>query len=317
MRLFEHHDFRDIVTASAEHYHLSEGVVEKDYYVTEVLRIVAGHLGDAAIFKGGTSLSKGWNLIARFSEDVDVLVRCEQGGQALGSHAVDRKLKKLCEEVRGHAGLTWIRETSRTIGGKGREDRFRYNSVLGAPQGLKCEVLLEAGARGGTQPTEDRQLSSLVSSYLREHTNSVVADDLAPFTMKLLHFRRTFVEKLFTIHSKVEIVVRDGGSIGSYARHYYDLYCLALLPEVTRMLQSPEYEMIREDYNRLSRLHYGRDYVAPDGLHFRDSRALFPPTQLRDSFAREYTSQCTTLCQGSYPAFDDVLKAFEAIRDSL
>ena len=48
--------------------------------------------------------------------------------------------------------------------------------------------------------------------------------------MRLLHFRRTFVEKMFAIHSKVEILKRDGRALGTYARHYYDLFQLASGP---------------------------------------------------------------------------------------
>ena len=71
--------------------------------------------------------------------------------------------------------------------------------------------------------------------------------------MRLLHFRRTFVEKLFAIHSKVELLKRDGRPIGSYARHYYDLFQLAAQPEVVAMLRSDEYAAIKADYDAISR----------------------------------------------------------------
>ncbi len=74
MKLFEHPDFGQAILQAAEHFRargLRPGVIEKDYYVTEALRILAAAAGDKIIFKGGTSLSKGWNLIQRFSEDID------------------------------------------------------------------------------------------------------------------------------------------------------------------------------------------------------------------------------------------------------
>lgn len=74
MRLHQHDDFAAFVTAAATESELSEPFVEKDYWITEILRTVADTLGDRAIFKGGTSLSKGWNLIDRFSEYVDLFV---------------------------------------------------------------------------------------------------------------------------------------------------------------------------------------------------------------------------------------------------
>ena len=73
IRLFEHPDFGQAILRAAEHFQaqrLRPGIIEKDYYVTEALRILADVAGDKIIFKGGTSLSKGWNLITRFSEDI-------------------------------------------------------------------------------------------------------------------------------------------------------------------------------------------------------------------------------------------------------
>ena len=70
MRLFEHPDFEQAVLQASQHFRahgLKPALIEKDYYVTEALRIIAQTAGDRAIFKGGTSLSKGWNLIQRFS----------------------------------------------------------------------------------------------------------------------------------------------------------------------------------------------------------------------------------------------------------
>jgi hypothetical protein len=75
MKLFEHPDFEQAILQAAEHFRaqgLRPAIIEKDYFVTEALRIVAAH--GKVIFKGGTSLSKGWNLIQRFSEDIDIFL---------------------------------------------------------------------------------------------------------------------------------------------------------------------------------------------------------------------------------------------------
>ena len=74
MKLFEHADFGQSVLRATEHFRargLRPAIIEKDYYATEALRIIARG-GDRIIFKGGTSLAKGWNLIQRFSEDIDI-----------------------------------------------------------------------------------------------------------------------------------------------------------------------------------------------------------------------------------------------------
>jgi hypothetical protein len=87
-----------------------------------------------------------------------------------------------------------------------------------------------------------------------------------PFEMGLLHFRRTFVEKMFAIHAKIKAFKKTGQPIGGYARHYYDIYCLIARPEVVGMLRSPEYAAIKADYDRVSNEHF------PKSLGIRRSR---------------------------------------------
>jgi Nucleotidyl transferase AbiEii toxin, Type IV TA system len=72
MKLFEHPDFEQAIIRAAAHFRsrgLREAIIEKGYFVNETLRIITGEAGSKVIFKGGTSLSKGCNLIQRFSED--------------------------------------------------------------------------------------------------------------------------------------------------------------------------------------------------------------------------------------------------------
>jgi predicted nucleotidyltransferase component of viral defense system len=76
MRLVEHSAFDDAIRAAASHYGLLTEWIRKDYWVTRALEAIAqeANLKNRVVFKGGTSLSKGWSLIDRFSEDIDLLV---------------------------------------------------------------------------------------------------------------------------------------------------------------------------------------------------------------------------------------------------
>ena len=75
----------------------------------------------------------------------------------------------------------------------------------------------------GREPTVTLELRSYLGAFFAERELSLGAEDESSFPMRLLHFRRTFVEKLFAIHSKVELLKREGRALGSYARRYYDL----------------------------------------------------------------------------------------------
>jgi predicted nucleotidyltransferase component of viral defense system len=91
IRLCERGDFPELLSTVARQLGINPAIVEKDYYVTEALRIIARDFGELVLFKGGTSLSKGWKLIERFSEDIDLYVRedCSSG------RATERRLKAI------------------------------------------------------------------------------------------------------------------------------------------------------------------------------------------------------------------------------
>ncbi len=200
MRLYEHPDFEQAVIRAAEHFRprgLREAILEKDYFVTEVLRIIAQVAGDKVIFKGGTSLSKGWNLIQRFSEDIDIFLDPSAFTPTLGKKAIDRELKALRQAVEKHPALKFVDTESQTIGGFGRNDRFEYPQKFAGTGDIRNRVFLEAGTASGTEPTETVRLRSYVAQFLEETGVSLGAEDEGPFEMRLLHYRRTFVEKMF------------------------------------------------------------------------------------------------------------------------
>ena len=320
MKLFEHPDFEQALLRAAAHHGLGEQFVEKDYYVTEILRIVAAGYGNRVMFKGGTSLSKGWGLIARFSEDIDLFVNPDRFDPRPGQHKLDKILKRLAEDVADHPALTWLRDEGRTIGGLGRNDVFAYETRFGELPGIRPAVRLEPGIQSGDFPAEIVPITSLIAQYLAEQGPSDFAeiDDLAGFDMCLLHYRRTFVEKMFALHGKVVRLLEDGHPLGRDARHYPDMYVLAGKPEVRAMLASPEYEEIRHDYDQKSREFFAGSYRPPENLSFAASPALFPEGDLRDELAAEFEEQCSLLFPGAdYPSFEDVLARFVEVRELL
>ncbi len=317
MRLFQHEDFKAICIDAARRFNLAEQFIEKDYFVTEALRIAAqtkqGHL----VFKGGTSLSKGWHLLERFSEDLDLFLNPESYDPALGPKGVNRELKRLRDSVAAHPGLTYDPEPGRTIGGFGRDDFFRYTSNFDEIPGVSTTVVLEVGIQSGAFPAETVNISSFAADLLRERGLSDEAGDLEPFPMTLLHFRRTFVEKLFTVHGKVERLKSEGERLKRAARHYADLYVLAGRPEVLAMIESDEYGQIRADYNQKSIRFFKNSYRPPNDLRFNKSDALFLPGKLRAMVQEDYYSDCRLLFRDGPPAFDAVMERLQGLADKL
>ena len=179
-------------------------------------------------------------------------------------------------------------------------------------------VLLEAGIQSADQPTESRGLKSLLGEMLDSRNVDSGTDDREPFEMRLLHFRRTFVEKLFTLHSRVERAKKQGKELGRDARHYYDLAMLLTERQTKAMLESEEYETICGQYRELTAKFYpGQVKLLPEGMSLSQSSALFPATELRVMLEAAYVREAESLCYAEYPRFEDILQDFEAIRPLL
>jgi hypothetical protein len=320
MRLAEHADFEQAVLRAADHFQargLRASIIEKDYYVTEALRIIAGTYENQVIFKGGTSLSKGWNLIQRFSEDIDIFLDPGAFQPPLGKNGINRELKRLRDAVAAHPSLTLLAEQSSTVGGFGRNDYFSYPQRFGGVGAMVNRVFVEAGTASGREPVVALPLRSLLAQFMQETGASLGAEDEAPFSMRLLHFRRTFVEKLFAIHGKVQLLVRDGQPLGTYARHYYDLFQLSGQDEVLAMLRSEEYATIKTDYDRISQEHFAKRYFPPTAMSFAESEALFPSADLGPVISKEYEEQCQLLCYAPHPSWEAVQDRFRELKELL
>lgn len=135
-------EFGPTVDAVAERLDISATAVEKDYWVSEVLRVLAAAFPDDFIFKGGTSLSKGYRIVERFSEDIDVLVLPGQRGRG----AVDKLMKAM-----GEVAAVGVGGEATGVGGaeSGRHRSFAVNYPAGRePTALiATSVLLEMGVR--------------------------------------------------------------------------------------------------------------------------------------------------------------------------
>ena len=213
MRLFEHPDFDQAVIRARSTSGLSACArrYREGLFRHGGLRVIEQAAGPRIIFKGGTSLSKGWGLIRRFSEDIDIFLDPTGFEPPLGKKAIDRELKNLRRAIGQHPALTFVAKESLTIGGFGRNDRFEYAQRFAGAGEIRNRVFVEVGTASGREPTERVRLQSYVGQFLAESGVTLEAEDEGPFEMRLLHFRRTFVEKMFAIHAKVEVFKRRAG----------------------------------------------------------------------------------------------------------
>ena len=223
-------------------------IVEKDYWVCWTLRELFSlpDAGGALTFKGGTSLSKVWGLIERFSEDIDITIDRDFlgfGGDrnpetAPSTKQRNNRLKELkiaCQEyvelkllpllearIRSvlPAGDSWLLRMDEADV-DGQTILFQYPASLQSEDGFYVQpiVKIELGARSDTWPSE----AAIIKPFLVEALNTVVAP--LDCSVQVLSAERTFWEKALLIHEET-FRPADKPRRARMARHYYDLWCL-------------------------------------------------------------------------------------------
>ncbi len=299
MLLHEHEDFINFVRIVGADRGIREAIVEKDYWVTYVLHALrASEFKDAFIFKGGTSLSKGWNLIDRFSEDIDLLLVAGD----LGSKAKKARMKKMQEFVGALPGINFDpgNEDNRA-GNESRTACFRYvRRAEGELGSLLPYIKLEMGYRGGIEPRELRRIQALIGEELEKRGQNAFAENIAGVEMPLLHPRRTLVEKLYAIYSAYE-----GNTIVGKTRHYYDVFRLLELAEVSAFLGTEEYKALKESVADFSRENWP-DAPLPNDDELSRAEAFNPQGDRRVSIEREY--ERSDIYYGRKPSFAAVIE---------
>jgi hypothetical protein len=319
-----HHpdDLFALVGATAEHLGLDPAFVEKDYWVTELLRSLGQPLPDnsggpnvTAVFKGGTSLSKVYRLVDRFSEDVDILLVCE----GVGTGQRDRVLKYLCERVGADLDLDSdaCRLSASTRGVK-RNVRYHYPRRMPSPV-ITEGVLLEMGVRGGPEPNAVHALRSLIA----DHGIEVVGDspdtwaEYAPVEVAVLGAERTLVEKLSLLHGRALRLDDEPEALIGAGRHYYDVYRLLVSPDVRRRLESLPggVAALAEDIEARSQA-----AGLPSGPRPTGGFAISPAFSRNSPAGEEGHAAYQTaagLIWGEIPTFDDCLGAVQEFAELL
>lgn len=228
--------FREAINLAVYQTGISSEAVEKDYYVTMILKKLAENLS-FVVFKGGTSLSKCHQVIKRFSEDIDVTIDMSL------SQGQKKKVKEAIVEIVETMGLkiTNLAET------RSRRDYNRYviayesalpeNGIVVQPA-----VLVETSYTAVAFPTVLLPVSNYIGKMMEiEAPEFVQVYGLAPFEMKVQGLDRTLVDKVFAV---CDYYLQD--KVKKHSRHIYDIY--KLLPLVP---QDEEYHKLVQEVRKV------------------------------------------------------------------
>lgn len=207
--------FETVVLEASEKYGIVPVIIEKDYYVTLFLReIVKRQPG--IIFKGGTSLSKCYHLINRFSEDIDLNLECN-------NKPTEGQRRKLVSDIKNIIDdFNFMLRNPDNIRSRRDFNRFEVDvNSLFSSEYIKHDLIVETSFFIRSYPNNIMIASSYIYDYLKSISREdiITKYNLEPFEIKVQSLERTFVDKLFAICDYYL-----GGRIDEHSRHLYDLF---------------------------------------------------------------------------------------------
>ena len=312
--------------AEATNYH--PDIIEKDWWVTQVLRAVfslpyAEHLS----FKGGTSLSKCWHLIERFSEDVDIAVSRDflgYGGNLTRTQISDKLRRAACSFVREKMQF----DLHEVLVNQGIEENafavkvnitpvsttdpetivVEYQSALSGSPYIRHCVLIEVSGRSMQQPVKCEEIQSFIDQYL---PNSIVAEK--PFAIpNVVTPERTFLEKVFLLHEEFGKPQQEIRTT-RMSRHLYDIVSMMKAGVADRALSDTSlYHSIVEHRRQFVNLKgFDYDTLYPAGL------SIIPSETVEDAWRKDYEQMRMSMIYGEAPSFEVVLANLRRLQERI
>ncbi len=312
-----------VIRQAANRKGLPVQAVEKDLWVTTMLQIVFTlPVGSHLVFKGGTSLSKVWNVIQRFSEDIDLaLDPSVLGFEGDLTKKQIKRLRKcssllvrneLCQSLKSSIaknGLDKWLSVDADPDGEGddtypepRVIHIRYHSLFDTELPyLDSEVKLEIGARSLLEPTSKAEVKSIIEQNLPIETS------FFNVTIPTAVAEKTFLEKAFLLHELFSIEsVKDANR---KSRHLYDLAMMMNTNIATNAVSNNKlWEAIHHHREFFTHMN-GVDYT-PD---IRKRICLVPPSSLMDVWKQDYNDMRLTMIYGDAPTFEYLIEQMQKL----
>ncbi|NOR65076.1 MAG: hypothetical protein GQ468_03580 [Candidatus Scalindua sp.] len=315
MNLHEDKDaFLELVQATAQKAKLPEIYVEKDYWVTNVLRnLASSDLSHTVVFKGGTSLSKAHKLVERFSEDIDLAVidLSQSGNQKRG-------LLKNIETVAAK-GLTQIKDDLRiSKRSRIRKTVWRYPRVVNDQNfgQASSNLLIEVAAFVEPQPNMVMTLESIIAEELVNLGRNDLIDihGLESFEINVLAVERTLTEKILFLAMKS--YDQDPISrLSTGIRHLYDINKILKQGKFRDFIFGQEFPVLVDACLVQEADCFGKEEWHDQPL---GHAPIFEKIdEWAPSLKTAYTGEFEDMVYGDLPGFGGVVDSVKLIRDSL
>jgi 6-pyruvoyl-tetrahydropterin synthase len=300
--------FEGAIVIAAEHFKVSEILIEKDYWVTYALQeLFSSAVKDNIVFKGGTSLSKCYKIIHRFSEDIDLIIIKESGDSG---NALKNKLKEVTN-ITDDSILNPVEDHPGT-NKKGSIRKIVYSFPKLGMQGQYGEVgefiAVEVSHMGSSEPRQTTYICSLIAEYIKQSQTPELIErfGLEDFQVTALGIERTFCEKIISLvrFSHTENPIEE---LSKKVRHTYDLHLLLKQDKIKEFTASKEFDqmLLQVGLDDDKAIPNNKDwlYVHPgDALLFKSTAAVW------EQLKKIYTSSFKEMVTGELPKEGEVLE---------
>ncbi|HMG68696.1 MAG TPA: nucleotidyl transferase AbiEii/AbiGii toxin family protein [Chitinophagaceae bacterium] len=325
-------DRRSIIRQVSVGTGMSVKAIEKDWWVTLALKAIFSLLmQEHFIFKGGTSLSKGWKLTERFSEDIDIALAPEAFGETYipkpGHSYIKRLKRKGCDY------------TSTVI----KDALLHQFAAIGVPQGI---IAVTAADIDPLIPDKDPQTLLItypslfdqnpyiaeavrvefgVRSYKEPFSNvsikSIIAEEIGitiyseqPFIILAAEPKKTFMEKMLLLHEKFAGNLPSVAAGERQSRHLVDLYQMMKKGIAKQVIDNPELYAVIVEHRRYYVKLKNVDYT---NLQIMAFLKFIPLLELIDQFCIDYQAMQEEMIYGESPRFDEMLNKLEELREQI
>lgn len=292
--------------------------VEKDYWICRSLALMLkGDKAERAVFKGGTSLTKAYNIGTRFSEDIDIAIA---GAWELSGNQLKNLIRSISKNMT--AGLEEIVIPGRTSKGSHYHKAFyKYPCIVEPEMSSSVSVgrlLIEINSFANPYPTEKRIVKSFITEFLERSGNTATIEeyDMQPFEIMVLDKRRTLTEKLVSLFRQSLATENFIAEIVAKIRHFYDLYYLYQDEEIKAYLES---EAFKQDFLSLYR-HDQEAFDKPAGWKGKepaDSPLLSDFHSVWASLQSAYLREMPALAYRPIPEVDKIEQSVVAVLNYL
>lgn len=228
--------FKEAIRAASQELQILPEFIEKDYWITYVLeRLSKSEYYSQVVFKGGTSLSKCYKLINRFSEDIDLaVVNPSDIGGSQGKTLI-RNIEKIA--TLGLQEITIPDITSK--GSKFRKSIYTYNTLLS--MNISNRIIIEINTFANPYPYQELSVTSLLYDYMNERANDLIIQyGFSQFNINVLSKMQTFIEKIVSL-IRFSFDKDPVTALSSKIRHFYDLHYLLQDIDCLQYLESYDF----------------------------------------------------------------------------